>query len=785
MKLLSLNDVVRLTEAKNVGGQIWYGFCPVHGDAHTPNLKIEPGKNGGAKVYCHPYRCEQKKIWAKLRAEAARKTNGTNEGTSVTAIQTNEGINMTVATKKVKTIEQLGWSDNWEVLTQPTYDALCASRAGSYTARLETLRRVGFREKHWGDKLGTVIAHPVMYGSMLAQLKVCTLKTFNGKREWFHYFPEYDKKKAEDVLVGLDEVLLLESGSAVNVLDAAAVKPDSPLMDYDDGGEGREVCGGGTLFLCEGQWDTLCLREMGFAALGLLNAEQKELGRDIVSLIDAMFDRVFLLPDADRSGVGKSAMERVAKLLPAHKTFIVEYPIGKDACEMRTIMGERGMRTSLECLCSEAVYERQDAGESVCLVEGEVATVEVKVTETVDTLGGDLIGDATRLLTDGTPIPPQFVRESIKVVLGAALRDVDYPAHPKLHTREFLFLISPPQGCKEESGLRTFREERGYFHGLLREHGLGLLQADGFSSGVFAAMQIAQQPHCVIWYDEAVKWIECDDATPSHRLTTIYTTLFESNRVAVGSVKGRKEDRNVEVNDAHVSLVAPFTEESWRSDVPGKRLASSGCLSRGVLAYAEVVPKLDKWAPTDDRAVADVVAAIALRLPHRGAAGLGNGRLSLGIAPEAEAAFAGFCARLNDPSNREYSGRLQDHVKRDATLRTVFGYADSLTITGDAMRRAVAWGDEQLRLRMALYPCDRGSPVARFETVITRVLQNAGQPLTERELIDFTNARKSEGRMEAFNRAILALERSGEIYRAGKTRKGRPIYAWAEQEAQQ
>src|SRR5207245_4601044 len=105
---------------------------------------------------------------------AARKTNGSNEGTSVTARQINEGINMTTETKKTKTVEQLGWSDNWTVLTQATYDALCASRAGSYTARLETLRRVGFREKYWGKKLGTVIAHPVMYGSVLAQLKVCT-----------------------------------------------------------------------------------------------------------------------------------------------------------------------------------------------------------------------------------------------------------------------------------------------------------------------------------------------------------------------------------------------------------------------------------------------------------------------------------------------------------------------------------------------------------------------------------------------------------------------------------
>src|SRR5947209_6274238 len=111
MKRLSLNDVVRLTRAKEAGVSIWYGYCPVHGDTHTPNLKIEPGKAGGAKVCCHPYRCEQKKIWAALRAAAAtvRKTN-----------QTNEGTNMTVETKKTKTVEQLGWSDNWEVLTQPT-----------------------------------------------------------------------------------------------------------------------------------------------------------------------------------------------------------------------------------------------------------------------------------------------------------------------------------------------------------------------------------------------------------------------------------------------------------------------------------------------------------------------------------------------------------------------------------------------------------------------------------------------------------------------------------------
>ena len=111
-----------------------------------------------------------------------------------------------------------------------------------------------------------------MYGSMLAQLKVCTLKTFDGKRKWFHFFPEYDKNKTEDVLVGLDEVLMLESGSAVNVLDAAAVNPDSRVMDYDDGGEGL-FYNGEALFITEGQWDMLCLREMGYAALGLLNAE--------------------------------------------------------------------------------------------------------------------------------------------------------------------------------------------------------------------------------------------------------------------------------------------------------------------------------------------------------------------------------------------------------------------------------------------------------------------------------------------------------------------------------
>ena len=74
-----------------------------------------------------------------------------------------------------------------------------------------------------------------------------------------------------------------------------------------------------------------------------------------------------------------------------------------------------------------------------------------------EAIDGDLIGEMTRALTDGTFVPPIFVRENIKVILGAVINGrVGLPSHPNIHTRSFHMMVSPnPQAGKEESWNRT------------------------------------------------------------------------------------------------------------------------------------------------------------------------------------------------------------------------------------------------------------------------------------------------------------------------------------------
>jgi hypothetical protein len=114
-----------------------------------------------------------------------------------------------------------------------------------------------------------------------------------------------------------------------------------------------------------------------------------------------------------------------------------------------------------------------------------------------DALECDAISDFVHAVTDGTGIPPQFVRSAVSsaVELAADFR-IGYPNHENIHMRPYVINISnEPRTGKGEARKRTF-EDPGLGKLLLEATSAGggaihLLEGTNCGSGQFAVKKIA------------------------------------------------------------------------------------------------------------------------------------------------------------------------------------------------------------------------------------------------------------------------------------------------------
>ena len=387
-----------------------------------------------------------------------------------------------------------------------------------------------------------------------------------------------------------------------------------------------------------------------------------------------------------------------------------------------------------------------------------------------DCIDGDLIGELTRVLVDGTFIPPQFARQNIKTALGHVLDGmVGFPGQPRLHMRRYNFLVGPPECGKGESWNRTNMREIGALDGLLVFNNINRIDGTGFGSGQYMSKHLAKNPNTIVYFDEGRTLFE-QAQTLGSTLESVFLSLFEGNSVAQGSFKNGE----TKADNVHLSLSGGFTEDSFLMAFGGRGSRGSGFLSRCELAAGTRVHTNGKdWPLIDLSEVSRLVGELGRRIEALGPRVGGQDVYLPTETPEAKAAREAFAKWLQEQS-RDHVSRLLSHFKRDILLRAMFGPG---SITADVIRRSTLWAQDQLKLRHRLWPDDKGGPVEIFERRIVAALAARG-PLGDRALTQVCHVtREGSGGREAFKRAIAALlYGSREIQVVAHNRVKAPIY---------
>jgi Bifunctional DNA primase/polymerase, N-terminal/Primase C terminal 1 (PriCT-1) len=429
----------------------------------------------------------------------------------------------------------------------------------------------------------------------------------------------------------------------------------------------------------------------------------------------------------------------------------------------------------------ESAFSRPPRGEMIIEEPSDTTPANLVPEYPMETIDGDLIGELTRALTGGTFIPPQFIRENIKVALGVTLDGfVGYPNHEDLHLREFLHNVSTfPQSGKGESYKRVIAEGTGFLFDLLKKTGVSIVDGGTFGSGEFMVKVLQSAPtHRMIARFDEMSEVWTKTRVAGCILEKKFLTLFESTAVAQGSFKNGVHAGT----DFHYAHIGDFTKDSFDASFIGSGSRGSGYLSRCVFQFAEKQAWEGDWLDIDTAKVERILSDIESRLieivNH-------DGRVVPAESDEAQKMRLEFFKWL-DLQDSRYTPRLKDHLKRDALLRATFSGSAPVegmfsgTITAEMMRRSIDWCRNQLENRIALFPEDAGSAVEIMERQILKRLAD-GKQASERDLKRACHVeRAGSGGFEVFNRAVRSLMFSHEIRVVGKTRKGMSVYEAAE-----
>jgi putative DNA primase/helicase len=402
--------------------------------------------------------------------------------------------------------------------------------------------------------------------------------------------------------------------------------------------------------------------------------------------------------------------------------------------------------------------------------EAPAPTIPIYPAEALD---GDYIGELTRILTDGTSIPPQFVRENMKCILGAVIDGrAGFPNQPDLHTRHYTINVSlHPRTGKGESWKRTGDSPNGLLNGMLSRGGVRIIDGGLFGSGeymtkILSAAEHDRSPsHVLARFDEMVEVFEKAKATGS-TLESKLLQLYERNAVASGSFKNGEH----QVANTHLSLTGDFTRDNFQRTFEGRGSGGSGFLARCTLSFADKVLHAGDWEPTNYVAATNVLTALdcctdtVTHLPDR---------LVPKELEEARELRWEFFQHLRNGDAR-YTPELEAHFKRDLLMRVLF--SKDTQIDAARTRQSIAWAMHQLDVRNELWPEDAGGPIERMERCIVKALVRGSLTITR--LRDFCNVnRPGSGGHEVFNRALRALTLSRGVEVVGKSQRGTPVYA--------
>lgn len=556
----------------------------------------------------------------------------------------------------------------------------------------------------------------------------------------------------------------------------------------------------GDVCVTESELDSLTLRAHGFYAVSVssasacLNADGtlKIVPEELARLERA--DSIFLALDMDAPG--QKCADAFARLLNG-RCYRLNWPYGgKDSADPKDIgevFAQSGDKFAdrLQQLKAEAISRAETPTETptdIPAAEAKAAVIEIREPAVpsfevapaypVEVLDGDFIGELTHCLGDGTPLPPQFIREQIKTALGAIINGrVGYPNQKDMHTRQYNINISNYPGSGKSESWKRVGDYNGHLRGVLDENKIEAINGGLFGSGQYMVRVLEASVSNgsrgqLAYFDEIVEAFQKTKQEGS-TLEAGFLTLYDSNSIATGSFKNKQ----FQADNVHLSFSGNTTREGFERSFEGRGCVGSGFLSRCVLTYADRLAHEGDWAETNVARAQEIVRLLHDCIPSipTGGTGLFDGPLILEEDPEAKEARLAFQRMLADPALLRFSARLEFHTKRDALLRAVF--SKERRITKEHMEKTIKWGWHQLELRQLLWPEDAGSVVEIMERKILNVLQKYG-PQSNRDLIRRCNVnRPRSGGHEVFGRALRALVFNSVIHVVEQTRKLTPVYA--------
>ena len=429
---------------------------------------------------------------------------------------------------------------------------------------------------------------------------------------------------------------------------------------------------------------------------------------------------------------------------------------------------------------AKAATEVFNAAEPTVVVFNEGGSVDQSIVNLDDTsIDGDWLGEMTRELTDGTPVPPAFTRAILKTIVSESLdRMIAFPHHKTLHTRHWSILIAPAQTGKGESWSRV---SKWALPSYIKD--AGILKADSgwYSSGehlVKKFIDLGVEGQRVLTQFDEMRLLFEKGGLQNSTLISRLLELFESGGLSAGSLT----HEGGTLTDVSLSITGGFTPDQFRNALSGKGVAGDGFLSRCILAYCGDKDDTMQWKEPDteliqkiQKKMQDRWMEIKLLSDHEKFVPVQSPK-SLKIHQAFHKFLVGENRKDLTDAGSQYTTRLEDHFKRDLLMRTIFS-DDPHTISADATMRSVEWAKHELYLRHELWPADAGDLVAQMCVQITKCLRKKSPAgVTRLRIMEYCNVKRS-GLYDQFDRAFKSLLRCGALVVLGQTKKKSDIFA--------
>lgn len=266
-------------------------------------------------------------------------------------------------------------------------------------------------------------------------------------------------------------------------------------------------------------------------------------------------------------------------------------------------------------------------------------------------------------------------------------------------------------------------------------------------------------------YDEGAKLFQKDNAGEGGRgLVTMFTSMYGENKHTAGSL----HNGTWVVVGANVSLLLAFTGESFYKALTGSGNIKDGFLSRCTIVADYRNPVEGDWPAVDQERVKELVGRLIEC----------QSRKELPEDTDATAArhvFLKHAAGL-DPN---YSARVVSLFTQDLYARSLFSPEGRVTV--QAVERARKWAEHQYLTRQVLWPPDVSKDKVETMTALLRRAYEKHTRLSHTQAKRIANVgRPGSGGEHVYFMAHRALVNTGTIFIAGKNRKGKDLFEYAD-----